>query len=105
MRALLGFLCLLCVDAGAATPNDAHLARAKRSPRFKPFSTRFLPGVRTTMLTGFPRKSRERLTAGWTLAPDITVRETGPAAGRLPWGVATLVPFAVKAPLYTAKDT
>ena len=57
------------------------------------------------MLTGFPRKSRERLTAGWTLAPDITVRETGPAAGRLPWGVATLVPFAVKAPLYTAKDT
>ena len=30
MRALLGFLCLLCVDAGAATPNDDPRARAER---------------------------------------------------------------------------
>jgi hypothetical protein len=52
-----------------------------------------------------PRNSREPLTAGWTLAPDITAREAGPLAGRLPLGVATLIPFAVKVPLYTAKDT
>src|SRR5688572_11261855 len=86
MRALLGFLCCCVSMLEQRLLTMPTLHELRESPRFKPFSTRFLPGVRTTMLTGFPRKSRERLTAGWTLAPDITVRETGPAAGRLPLG-------------------
>jgi hypothetical protein len=63
------------------TTTSGHEPRG--SPRFKHFSKRFLPDVRTTMLTDFRRTSQEPLSAGWTLATDITVRWAQPIAGRL----------------------